>query len=115
MNKKKVSPFEIRIRLQSYNLVSLNFLKKKLKLFALNYDLKCSSINLPVEKKKITVLKSPHVNKKARDQYEISLLNRLIILKGCHQPNWKLYTKLQKIESEDVSMKLIVSTHYQNV
>lgn len=111
MNKKKISPFEIRIRLQSYNLVSLNLLKKKLQLFALNYDLKSSSINLPVEKKKITVLKSPHVNKKARDQYEISLLNRLIILRG-YQPNWELYTKLQKIESEDVSLKLIVSTHY---
>ena len=112
MNKKRVFPFEIRIRLQSYNLVSLNLIKKKLTLFGLNYHLKCSSINLPVEKKKFTILKSPHVNKKARDQYEILILNRLIILKGSNCPDRDFFTRLQKLESEDVSIKFHLSAPF---
>lgn len=111
MNKKDVSLFEIRIRLQSYNLTSLKYLKKKLKFMALDFNLGYSSISLPVKKKKITLLKSPHVNKKARDQYEISKLNRLIVLKGLC-PNSDFYTRLQKIEIEDVSIKLTLLTCY---
>lgn len=109
MDKKKVFPFEIRIRLQSYNLTSLKLLKKKLNLLALNSNLKCSSINLPIEKKKITVLKSPHVNKKARDQYEVSMLNCLVIFKSYH-PSWDIYNKIQKMGDESLSMKLTLST-----
>lgn len=111
MNKRKVSPFEIRVRLQSYNAKNFNRLKERLKFFALYHNLKCSSINLPIEKKKITILKSPHVNKRARDQYEIVLLNCLVIFKGTYL-HWDFYTELQKLKSEDVSMKLIFSTQY---
>lgn len=44
-------------------------------------------INLPNNLKKYTVLKSPHVNKKAREQFQIKQYNRLI--------NINLISKLQ--------------------
>jgi len=113
MNKKKF-PFEIRIRLQSYNNSSILVLKERLKRFAINYNLLYSSINLPIQKKKITVLKSPHVNKKARDQFEICMSNSLVILKG-FAFDLTLYHTLKKIELEDVFSKLTISTQSKNV
>lgn len=37
-------------------------------------------IPLPVKKEKFTVLISPHVNKDARDQYEIRTHKRLVVI-----------------------------------
>ena len=37
-----------------------------------------SVVSLPNKKRKFTVLKSVHVNKKSRDQFEISIYSRLI-------------------------------------
>ena len=37
-------------------------------------------IPLPVKKEKFTVLTSPHVNKDARDQYEIRTHKRLVVI-----------------------------------
>jgi len=108
MKQVKTSPFEIRIRLQSYNLVSLNYFKKQLQLVSTNLGCDYSSINLPINKKKVTVLKSPHVNKKARDQYEILFFNHLVILRGLVHIH-SICSQLQNIKSEDVSMKFTVS------
>jgi ribosomal protein S10 len=41
----------------------------------------CSIIKLPIKIKKFTLLRSPHVNKKAREQFEIRTYKRLITLK----------------------------------
>ena len=38
----------------------------------------CGPIPLPTRKEKFTVLISPHVNKDARDQYEIRTFKRLV-------------------------------------
>jgi small subunit ribosomal protein S10 len=38
----------------------------------------CGPIPLPTRKEKFTVLVSPHVNKDARDQYEIRTFKRLV-------------------------------------
>ena len=75
--------------------------------FAKMKKLKYTSINLPVDKKKITVLKSPHVNKKARDQFELSVFNRLIILKGTDFDK-SIYSGLHHFMSEDVLIKLVI-------
>lgn len=39
-----------------------------------------SFVILPCKKKKITVLKAPHVHKKAKEHYEIFFYKRLLIL-----------------------------------
>lgn len=77
---KKEMKQKMNIRFQTYNLESLKTYKDSLKNLALKYNLNFSSINLPVEKKKFTVLKSPHVNKRAKEQFEIRLHNGLITL-----------------------------------
>lgn len=73
---------KLSIRFQTFNKNSLKTFKKNIENFALKQNFQYSSINLPVEKKRYTVLKSPHVNKKAKDQFELKLYNGLIILKN---------------------------------
>lgn len=45
-------------------------------------NVKFSLTRLPKRKRKITLIKSPHVHKKSREQFEIITYNRLIVLKG---------------------------------
>lgn len=106
--QKIKSAFEIRVRLSSFNHLKLDFLKKKWKKVSLNYKLVYSSINLPVEKKKFTVLKSPHVNKRSKDQFELKISSCLIILRGFESDfHLSLFREFGQFETEDVSTKLI--------
>ena len=106
--QKIKSAFEIHIRLYSFNYSSLEALKKQWKKISFKYKLSYSSINLPVDKKKFTVLKSPHVNKKSKEQFETRVSNCLIILRGVQIDfNLSLFEELGQIESEDVSTRLI--------
>jgi small subunit ribosomal protein S10 len=52
-------------------------------------------IPLPTKKEKFTVLTSPHVNKDARDQYEIRTHNRLLDIIG---PTEKTVDSLMKLD-----------------
>jgi len=52
-------------------------------------------IPLPVRKEKFTVLVSPHVNKDARDQYEIRTHKRLVVIV---QPTEKTVDALMKLD-----------------
>jgi small subunit ribosomal protein S10 len=52
-------------------------------------------IPLPTRKEKITVLISPHVNKDARDQYEIRTHKRLVVIV---QPTDKTVDALMKLD-----------------
>lgn len=72
----------IQLNLKTLNLNSFKiysaFIKKKLKLL----DIKYSFICLPVLKRRLTLLKSPHVNKTAREQFEIRYFKACIQLIG---------------------------------
>jgi small subunit ribosomal protein S10 len=52
-------------------------------------------IPLPMRKKKFTVLTSPHVNKDARDQFELRTHKRLIVIV---QPTEKTVDALMKLD-----------------
>jgi small subunit ribosomal protein S10 len=52
-------------------------------------------IPLPTRKEKFTVLTSPHVNKDARDQYEIRTHKRLVVIV---QPTDKTVDALMKLD-----------------
>lgn len=41
-----------------------------------------SFINLPIKKKRITLLKSPHVNKAAREQFELRSYKSVFLIKS---------------------------------
>lgn len=73
---------KIYLRFQAYNQKSVEEFKDNLVLFCQTHNIVFSSISLPIQKKKYTVLKSPHVNKKAKEQFEIRLYNGLIILEA---------------------------------
>ena len=68
----------LKIRLESYDLNLLDdfllVLSKKAKISKL--------VRLPTKTKKFTVLRSPHVNKQSREQFEIRTHKRLIILEN---------------------------------
>lgn len=98
--KRKTSliPF-LRLRLQVYDKEDILLFEKALSDFFLDmvkkgHSMDSSSINLPMTKKKITVLRSPHVNKKAKDQFEIRLYNKIyaisIFLKKKNTPEESL-------------------------
>jgi len=70
----------VQIKLKSLSKESLGvynlFIKKILN--TLNISFKC--INLPNKKKILTLLKSPHVNKSAREQFQIKSYSTSIII-----------------------------------
>ena len=73
---------ELLLRFQTHNKESSKRFIETLNSLAKSKNLQFSSISLPIERKKFTVLKSPHVNKKAKEQYEIRFYNGLIVIKG---------------------------------
>jgi small subunit ribosomal protein S10 len=77
----------IKIKCQSYNIVLLNkYINKilaKVKIFNFIFDAnnsKYNKVNMPIKIKKFTVLKSAHVHKKAREQFELKIYTKIIFL-----------------------------------
>jgi small subunit ribosomal protein S10 len=69
--KLKIKTTEFQI-LKIYTKFLINFLKK--------LNIKYKNINLPKKIKRITLLKSPHVYKKAREQFECKTFTSTIII-----------------------------------
>lgn len=70
---------KIRIKLKSYDHYLVDRTTEKIvKTVKTSGAAVSGPIPLPTEKKVYTVLRSPHVNKRARDQFEISSHKRLI-------------------------------------
>jgi small subunit ribosomal protein S10 len=63
-------------------------------------------IPLPVKKEKFTVLISPHVNKDARDQYEIRTHKRLVIIVHPTEKTVDALMKLDLAAGVDVQISL---------
>ncbi|GHV30197.1 30S ribosomal protein S10 [Synergistales bacterium] len=63
-------------------------------------------IPLPTEKKKYTVLKSPHKDKDAREQYEIRTHKRLIDIIGPTQKTMEALMQLNLPSGVDIQIKL---------
>ncbi|BFI91134.1 30S ribosomal protein S10 [Enterobacterales bacterium endosymbiont of Anomoneura mori] len=69
----------IRIKLSSYdyrliNKIIVNFINIAIKTNSIIYG----PIPLPIIRERFTILTSPHVDKKARDQYEICTYRRIL-------------------------------------
>ena len=95
---------KIRIKLKSYdhNLVDKSA-EKIVKTVKATGAVVTGPIPLPTHKKIFTVLRSPHVNKKAREQFQLSSHKRLLdicfdeigIAKWCRSRNQSLITLLK--------------------
>ena len=90
----------------TYNSV---LLQRYLKLFFSELKLrnyKFRVIPLPIKSKLFTVVKSPFVNKKAKEQFKIETFSRLILLKNFHFI--EVMQILKKVSHEGVAFKMIL-------
>lgn len=98
---------KIRIKLKSYdhNLVDKSA-EKILKTVRSTGAVVTGPIPLPTRRKVFTVLKSPHVNKKARDQYELSTYKRLLDIYSSTSKTVDALMKLELPSGVDVEIKV---------
>jgi small subunit ribosomal protein S10 len=102
-----MSTQKIRIKLKSYdhNLVDKSA-EKIVKAVKATNAVVSGPIPLPTRKEVFTVLRSPHVNKKSREQFQLCTYKRLIDI---HQASPKTVDALMKLElpsGVDVEIKV---------
>lgn len=97
----------IRIKLKSYdhNLVDKSS-EKIVKTVRTSGAVVTGPIPLPTEKKVFTVLKSPHVNKKARDQFQLATHKRLLDIYSSTTKTIDALMKLELPSGVDVEIKV---------
>ena len=97
----------IRIKLKSYdhNLVDKSA-DKIVKTVRNTGAVVTGPIPLPTEKKIFTVLRSPHVNKKAREQFEVMSYKRLIDIYSSSSKTIDALMKLELPSGVEVEIKV---------
>lgn len=99
---------KIRIKLRSYdhNLVDKST-EKIVKTVRNSGAVVAGPIPLPTEKKIFTVLRSPHVNKKSREQFELCTHKRLIEIYSSTAKTVAALEKLELPSGVDIQVKLM--------
>lgn len=84
----------IKLELKSLDKKILDFFTKYLLIFLKNLNLSYISIFfLPKKKNRISILKSPHVNKKAIEQFQFTIFKSLLKIKSNNLSNLLLMLK----------------------
>ena len=98
---------KIRIKLKSYdhNLVDKSA-EKIVRTVKQTGAIVSGPIPLPTERSIITVYRSPHVNKKSREQFEISSYKRLIDIFSSSSKTVDVLMKLELPSGVDVEIKV---------
>ena len=98
---------KIRIKLKSYdyNLVDRSA-EKIVKTVKSTGAIISGPIPVPTNRKIFTVLSSPHVNKKARDQYQVSSYKRLMDIYSSTPKTVDALMKLELPSGVDVEIKV---------
>ncbi|MAZ37031.1 30S ribosomal protein S10 [Salibacteraceae bacterium] len=98
---------KIRIKLRSYdhNLVDKSA-EKIVKTVKSTGAVVSGPIPLPTNKKIFTVLKSPHVNKKAREQFELNSFKRLLDIYSSSSKTVDALMKLELPSGVEVEIKV---------
>ncbi|HNR07355.1 MAG TPA: 30S ribosomal protein S10 [Saprospiraceae bacterium] len=98
---------KIRIKLRSYdhNLVDKST-EKIVKTVRSSGAVVTGPIPLPSEREVYTVLRSPHVNKKAREQFQLRTHKRLIEIYTPTQKTVDALSKLELPSGVDIQVKL---------
>ena len=97
----------IRIKLKSYdhNLVDKST-EKIVKTVRNTGAVVNGPIPLPTKKRKITVLKSPHVNKKAREQFQLCTYKRMLDIYSSSTKTVDALMRLELPSGVDVEIKV---------
>ena len=106
LNTKQMSQ-KIRIKLKSYdhNLVDKSA-EKIVKTVKATGAVVSGPIPLPTHKRIYTVLKSPHVNKKAREQFELCSYKRLLDIYSSSSKTVDALMRLELPSGVDVEIKV---------
>ena len=98
---------KIRIKLKSYdfNLVDRSA-EKIVKTVKSTGAIVSGPIPLPTHKRIFTVLRSPHVNKKSREQFQVSAYKRLIDIHSSTSKTVDALMKLELPSGVDVEIKV---------
>ncbi|MCB9245714.1 MAG: 30S ribosomal protein S10 [Flavobacteriales bacterium] len=98
---------KIRIKLKSYD---HNLIDKSAEKIVRSVKVTGAIVNgpipLPTEKKKYTVLRSPHVNKKAREQFQLCAHKRLLDIYSSTSKTVDALMKLELPSGVDVEIKV---------
>ncbi|MFT4521717.1 MAG: small subunit ribosomal protein S10 [Bacteroidia bacterium] len=98
---------KIRIKLKSYD---HNLLDKSAEKIVRSVKVTGAVVNgpipLPTQKKIYTVLKSPHVNKKAREQFQLCSYKRLLDIYSSTSKTVDALMKLELPSGVDVEIKV---------
>jgi small subunit ribosomal protein S10 len=98
---------KIRIKLKSYDHSLVDKSSEKIvKAVKSTGAVVVGPIPLPTKKEKFTVLKSPHVNKKARDQYQICTYKRLVDIYSNSSKTVDALMKIELPSGVDVEIKV---------
>lgn len=98
---------KIRIKLKSYDHMLLDKSAEKIvKAVKATDALVSGPIPLPTHKRIFTVNRSTFVNKKSREQFELSSYKRLIDIHNANRSTIEALTKLELASGVDVNIKL---------
>jgi len=98
---------KIRIKLKSYDHSLVDKSSEKIvKAVKATGAVVVGPIPLPTKKEKFTVLKSPHVNKKARDQYKLCTYKRLVDIYSNSSKTVDALMKIELPSGVDVEIKV---------
>jgi small subunit ribosomal protein S10 len=99
---------KIRIKLRSYDHSLVDKSTEKIvKTVRSTGAVVSGPIPLPTEKKIFTVLRSPHVNKKAREQFELNTHKRMIEIFSSTPKTVAALEKLELPSGVDIQVKLM--------
>jgi small subunit ribosomal protein S10 len=106
--KKDVKPKQrVRIRLKAYDHRVLDQSAREIVRTAKRTGARIAGpIPLPVDRSVYTVLRSPHVDKKSREQFEMKVHKRMIEILDTSQRTVEALMKLDLPAGVDVSIKL---------
>ncbi len=98
----------IRIRLKAYESRTIDTAAQKIVEAAMDHGAKkvVGPVPLPTKREVVTVLRSPHVNKDSREQFESRTHNRLIEIVGPTAETIDALTRLDLPSGVDIEIKL---------
>jgi len=96
----------LRIRLKAYDHMVLDASAKEIVMLAARTGAKVRGpVPLPTKRRLYTVLRSPHIDKKSREQFELRIHKRLIDIYNCTPQTVEALTKLDLPAGVDVEIK----------
>jgi small subunit ribosomal protein S10 len=106
---------KIRIRLKAFYYEAVDSSAREIVVASLKANATVSGpIALPIKIEKWTVLRGPHIDKKAREQFERRTYKRVLDIYNCTSDTVDALTKL-KLSSSGVSVDIKVLNHSKGV